>query len=213
MERTNMLLLGTGAPAARLAKALDAPLLDIDRDGLAFTLDKMTREPVDLILFAACPDVALRSRSFESLSDEEWRDGVDRPLELMLSALHALSARYPSAPPPIVFVGPSMALSGADGLALLAAGAEGQRALMKSASRQMGERGFRFTWLALDSLLFAPELTGAALPLSQDPDPLATGSSPSVSQISELLSLLADTRANGIIGQSLVLDGGELMLP
>jgi hypothetical protein len=28
-----------------------------------------------------------------------------------------------------------------------------------------------------------------------------------------LLSLLADPRAKGIIGQSLVLDGGELMLP
>jgi len=208
-----MLLLGIGAPAARLAQALDAALIDIGRDDLHGAIAEATRSGVDLILFVACPDVALRPQAFESLGDEAWRDGVDRPLELMLSTLHALSTLYPSDPPPTVFAGPSMALSGGDGLALLGAVAEGQRALMKSAARQMGKRGFRFTWLAIDNLLFAPELESADLPKSQDPDPLATGSAVDASQIAALLSLLADPRAKGLIGQSLALDGGELMLP
>jgi 3-oxoacyl-[acyl-carrier protein] reductase len=168
---------------------------------------------VDLILFVACPDVALHPQPFETLSDEAWRDGVDRPLELMLATLHALGGLYPTDPPPIVLAGPSMALSGGDGLALLGAVAEGQRALMKSVSRQMGARGFRFTWVAIDTLLFAPELESADLPKSQDPDPLATGGPADIGQLAALLSLLADPRAKGLIGQSLALDGGELMLP
>jgi 3-oxoacyl-[acyl-carrier protein] reductase len=213
MERTNMLLLGIGAPAARLAKALDAPLIDIDRGDIGPAIGEGTRGGVDLILFVACPDETLRSQAFESLSDAQWREGVDRPLELMLSTLHALSELYPSDPPPIVLAGPSMALSGGDGLAMLAAVAEGQRALMKSASRQMGQRGFRFTWVAIDSLLFAPELESADLPKSQDPDPLAIGGPADIGQLASLLSLLADPRAKGMIGQSLMLDGGELMLP
>lgn len=213
MERTNMLVLGIGAPAARLAKALDAPLIDIGRDDPGEAVAEATRRGVNLILFVGCPDGALRPQPFEALSDTQWSEGVDRPLELMLSTLHALSARYQVDPPPVVFAGPSMALSGSDGLSLLAAVAEGQRALMKSAARQMGKRGFRFTWIAIDTLLFAPELQGAELPKSQDPDPLATGSAADVGQLMALLSLLADPRAKGIIGQSLVLDGGELMLP
>lgn len=213
MEKDNMLLLGSGAPAARLAKALGVPWIDIGRADLAAAIAEATRDPLDLILFVACSDAALRPHAFETLTDEAWRDGVDRPLELMLATLHVLGARYPFAPPPIVILGPSLAFSGADGLALLAAAAEGQRALMKSASRQWGTRGFRFTWLAIDSLLFAPDLEKAALPRSQDPDPLATGGPPSIEQLSALLSLLADPRARGLAGQSLVLDGGELMLP
>ena len=208
-----MLLLGIGAPAARLANALDAPLIDIGRDDLKGAIAEATRGGVDLILFVACPDVALHPQAFESLGDGAWRDGVDRPLELMLSTLHALSALYPSDPPPVVFAGPSMALSGGDGLALLGAVAEGQRALMKSAARQMGKRGFRFTWIAIDTFLFAPELESADLPKSQDPDPLATGGPADAGQLAALLSLLADPRAKGLIGQSLALDGGELMLP
>lgn len=208
-----MLLVGTGAPAARLAKTLDAPLIDIGRDDPGAAIAEATRGGVDLILFVGCPDETLRPQAFETLGDEAWREGVDRPLERMLSTLHALSALYPSDPPPIVFAGPSMALSGGDGLALLGAVAEGQRALMKSASRQLGKRGFRFTWIAIDTLLFAPELESADLPRSQDPDPLATGGPPDFGQLAALLSLLADPRAKGLIGQSLMLDGGELMLP
>jgi len=207
-----MLLLGIGAPAARLARALDARLVDIGRDDARDAIAEAA-PGVDLILFVACPDGTLRPRAFESLADEAWREGVDRPLELMLSTLHALSALYPADPPPMVFAGPSMALSGADGLALLGAVAEGQRALMKSAARQLGQRGFRFTWIAIDTLLFAPELEGAQLPSSQDPDPLATGGGADAGQLAALLSLLADPRAKGLIGQSLALDGGELMLP
>lgn len=208
-----MLLLGTGGAAVRLADALGATLIDADRNDLDEALEARAKDGVDLILFVACPDIVLRPRAFETLSDMDWREGVDQPLEILLRTFHAVGRCYPEAPPPIVLAGPSMALAGGDELALLAAASEGQRALMKSASRQWGKRGFRFTWIAIDTLLFAPEIEGAALPKSQDPDPLATGGPPTFEQLSALLCLLADPRARGMIGQTLILDGGELMLP
>ena len=84
---------------------------------------------------------------------------------------------------------------------------------MKSAARQWGPRGFRFTWVAVDPVLYASELKDAILPLSQDPDPLALGRAPALEDLQQLLSWLADPRAGAITGQSLALDGGELMLP
>lgn len=209
-QHLSIIVVGGGDVAARLAEGLGRAAIDAARPDLASAIAEARP---DVIVHSVYDDATIVSRPLAALSDEAWREGVNRPLETAILALQAIGLAYPEAPPPIVFVGPSLAFSGGEGLSLLTAAAEGQRALMKAAARQWGKRGFRFTWIALDPIIFAPALADAKLPRSQDPNPPAIGRMPGLEDLADLLALIADPRGRALTGASLMLDGGELMLP
>ncbi len=208
---SRLLAIIEGAAGERFAAAHRCAVIRATIDDLNAVI-AVAKRP-DAVLLCIIPDAALRLGAVAGLSDSDFKAGVSEPLALMIKALQAIGKAWPSDPPPVFCIGPAIGLSGAEGLALLTALLEGERALMKSAARQWGARGFRFAWIALNSKRFAPELADANLVVSQDPDGLALGEPPDTDDLSGLLALLSDARAKAMTGETLIVDGGELMAP
>src|SRR6202022_2244217 len=90
----------------------------------------------DAIVVALAPAALTEARDFNE-SDLAWRV-CDATLRASLHALQFAEKRFAATGGAVLFVGPAMAMSGAAGLVALATAAEGQRALVKSAARQLG---------------------------------------------------------------------------
>jgi len=111
----------------------------------------------------------------------------------------------------LVVVCPSVALEGAAGLVPLAAGAEAQRLLAKSAARRWGPDGITVNTVAVPVTALDPTLAVGAsdaartAPALDGDDPLATAAATVV--------WLASHDAGGVTGATIGADGGALMLP
>jgi 3-oxoacyl-[acyl-carrier protein] reductase len=108
----------------------------------------------------------------------------------------------------IVFVTPTVALTGAAQLVPYASAVEGIRALAKSAARQWGTDGITVNCVAppvelLGDATSPPGLEAAAL--GREPDARA--------DVAPVLALLAAPGAHFVTGTTIVLDGGRVMAP
>jgi 3-oxoacyl-[acyl-carrier protein] reductase len=139
------------------------------------------------VLRVGCEGEALNPVPLIDTDESEWRRRCE---SVVLDALHRAQEAHASFGGDggrIIFVMPSVSLMGTAGLAPLAAALEGVRALAKSAARQWADRGITVNCVVGD-LDRADEIAG-------------------------VVGLLSSEAAGAITGQTIVVDGGALMLP
>lgn len=139
------------------------------------------------VLRVCCDAGALTPVPLIDIEESEW----DRRCEsVILDALRRAQDAFASFGEDggrIIFVMPSVSLVGAEGLVPLSAALEGVRALAKSAARQWADRGVTVNCVAGD--------------LDRRDD------------IEAVVDMLASHDGLAITGQTIVVDGGKVMLP
>lgn len=184
-------VVGDGALAEQLAGELASEGADVRR-----ALDRLHR--LDSLVDVSVPPAV--ATPFDAMGVDQWIAECEAP---MLATLDLLRRAFPllraSGRGRVVLVTPTIALTGAAGLAAGAAGAEGRRALGKSAARRWGRFGITVNFLAPGTVEADDRLTIAdpALDGEGAPGPAAT--------------LLAGDGAGAFTGQTIVVDGGVWM--
>lgn len=149
---------------------------------------------------------ATEAKPFDELSDADFDDAWEQPMreaiESFQGAHHAGQAR-------LIAVVPTIGMSGAAGLAHVAATAEAVRVMVKSAARQWGADGMTVNCIALAPELFGidPAAVGA---VSLAPLALA-GKGSVVDDVVPLIRMVASADAHHITGATLNADGGLWM--
>lgn len=192
------------------AIAVDTDLGDPESVAAAFaTAEDELGAPVGVVLHAWAPARAYERVAFEAIDDERWNDVWEGA---MRAALHVCQAAYPRlrGAGRLLFVTPTVSMSGAAELVPYTTAVEGVRLLAKSAARQWGPDGITVNCLApapeqvpigVDSIamsLAPPALGGPGDP-EQDLGPIAV--------------FLASEAAQFVTGLTLSADGGVWMAP
>lgn len=199
-----------GANVALATQALDDPAAAYD----AFAAADRTLGGLDLVVHASAMAPATTPAEFDTLSEADWRQATQRSLLGTVSCLQAAHRRMGARGGAVIVFGPSMALVGAPGLVALATLAEAQRTLVKSAARQWGGRGLRLNWIGVPATLYASSLQEARVPCVPElgPPPPALGRAPALdAEVADVVAWLS--RARGVTGATLTLDGGDWMVP
>ena len=221
-------LAARGARVACLSDACDASPIDgderITRIATSFAsraeLEKAFAAAVEavgvpgLVVVSAMPLAALAAADIVTLSDDRWRASCGAAMKSVLYALQAshthLSARGGS----VVVIGPSLSLAGAPQLVPLSTAIEGQRGLVKSTARQWGRLGLTVNWIAAAPRGLSSLFDALPLPVKPDPVPVALGRPLDLaSEIVPVLEFLGSAAGRAMTGATLVLDGGEWMVP
>jgi 3-oxoacyl-[acyl-carrier protein] reductase len=153
--------------------------------------------PVDVVVHVVTGDLA--EQSLADTSPDEWTRRCDRVITDAIDAAHAAHARMAGRGGRIVFVTPSLGLTGAAGLVPLATAAEGIRSLAKTAARQWGADGITVSCVA--RRVGGPEV---AIP---------TFGPPTGEDVANTVALLASEHAGAVTGATLVVDGGTVLVP
>ena len=169
-----------------------------------------------LVVLSVVPTALQTCVDTDTISEEQWREGVDSTARAFLYALqgaHALLSK--SGGGTIVCLGPAFGLVGAARLLALSTLLEAQRALVKSAARQWGSKGIRVHWISLGEAGNFALLESAPLPRTPElgPPPPALGSVPAARELAGLIHWLASDDAKVLTGATMVADGGEWMVP
>jgi len=221
-------LAARGARVAWLSDGSEAPACDLDPAVLRFDAGFASRAEVERavsaaqqrlgtpaqVVISAIPRAGLRAREITSLSDDDWRAACGAAMK---SVLYALQAAYTAMAGPggsVVVVGPSLSLAGAGQLVALSTAIEGQRGLVKSTARQWGQRGITVNWIAAAPRGLSPVFDGLPLPMKLDAVMVALGRPLDLAgEIAPVIEFLGSAAGKVITGATLVLDGGEWMVP
>ena len=221
-------LLARGSRVAWLADPAGEPASGVDpgvariaasfesRDGLeqafALALDRVGA-PTQVVV-SAMPGVALRAQDIATLSDDDWRAACGAAMKAILYALQASHTAMAGRGGSVVVVGPSLSLAGAARLVALSTAVEGQRGLVKSTARQWGQRGISVNWIAAAPASLSPLFDRLPLPVKPDAVRVALGRSPGLADdIAPVIEFLGSAAGRVMTGATLMLDGGEWMVP
>jgi 3-oxoacyl-[acyl-carrier protein] reductase len=158
-----------------------------------------------VIVADPCPQPA----NAATLSGEDWHRLVDESMWRTLTALQQARARF-AAGGRIVVVVPTIGMAGAAGLVAYTAAIEGIRAMVKSAARQWASQGIGVNLVAVplsmlsdDGAAEAGHLTAAAV----------TDDSTLMHTVAESVKFLLRPDLDHLAGETIVADGGSVMLP
>lgn len=167
----------------------------------------------DLVVLNVIPDAALQPHPLATLPEAAWRAAPMEGLRTTVRLLQALAPHAKSKNAAIVFVAPSLSLVGTPELVALSTLLEGQRGLMKSVARQWGASGVTLNWIAAGPRALAP-FGGVALAAKPDAVSVALGRAPDPrTEIAPAVAFLASKAGRAVTGATLMLDGGEWMVP
>jgi NAD(P)-dependent dehydrogenase (short-subunit alcohol dehydrogenase family) len=162
------------------------------------------------VVHAWLPERAFERGPFEAVDDEQWDAVWEGALQAALFVLQAGYAQMLGRGGRIVFVTPTVAMSGAEQLVPYTAAVEGQRLLAKSAARQWGSEG-----ITVNCLAPAPELLGVgveSMAVSLAPPALGRPGDPEADLGPVVVQLLGDAGAF-VTGVTVSADGGVWMAP
>jgi NAD(P)-dependent dehydrogenase (short-subunit alcohol dehydrogenase family) len=166
------------------------------------------------VIVSALPLVALQAHDITTLGDDQWRAACGAAMKSVLYALQASFTQMEGRGGSIVVVGPSLSLTGAPQLVALSTAVEGQRGLVKSTARQWGKRGITVNWVAASARGLSPRFDGLPLPVKADAVMVALGRPLNLaSEIAPVLEFLGGAAGRVMTGATLMLDGGEWMVP
>lgn len=155
-------------------------------------------------------DATPRPSDAVGLSGEEWDHIVDG---MMWSALAAIQrARSALAPHGgrIVVVVPTIGMAGAAQLVAYTTAVEGIRAMAKSAARQWKPEGVSVNLVAAPLRLFAPEMDSFTAHLTVA---VVHDDSTLLHTVVEAVKFLLRPDIDHLVGETIVADGGAVMLP
>ncbi|NWG52140.1 MAG: SDR family oxidoreductase [Hydrogenophilaceae bacterium] len=167
----------------------------------------------DLVVLSVIPTAAMRPDAIDAMAEADWREAAIEGLRTTMRLLQALGPHMKPHGGAIVFVAPSLSLVGTPRMIALSTLLEGQRGLMKSVARQWGASGVTLNWIAAAPRALAP-FDGVALAARPDAVTIALGRAPDPrTEIAPLLGYLGGDAGRAITGATLMLDGGEWMVP
>lgn len=186
-------------PATRLAVEALLDAVAADLGGL------------DLIVHTWVHPEALVRREVEQLTEQEWIDACETTLDGAYRLAQAAHEHLAASRGRLVFVVPTIAMSGAAGYAPFAAAAEGVRALAKGIAKTWGKDGITVNTIAVAApLVFGDTGEEIAKAGSLSP-PALGGSGDPTTDLAPVLALLTSPDAHFVTGSTLVLDGGVWM--
>ena len=166
------------------------------------------------VIVSAIPLRALQAADIGTLDDETWRAACGAAMKAVLYTLQAAYTQMAGRGGSVVVLGPSLSLAGAARLVALSTAIEGQRGLVKSTARQWGGRGITVNWIAAAPRALSPLFDTLPLPVKPDPVMVALGRAPDLAaDIAPVIDFLASPAGRVMTGATLVLDGGEWMVP
>jgi NAD(P)-dependent dehydrogenase (short-subunit alcohol dehydrogenase family) len=203
------LLAGLGAVGARsVVSPSDLASRDEVADGFAFVARRLG--PIDIVVLTAIDPVAYETRLLADVDDVHFEAVWEATMQATLWCLQAAFAHMAGRGGRILVAVPTVGMSGAAGLAPLAAAAEGQRVLAKSAARQWGPDGITVNCLAV-----ATEVAGTgsgSVDVMLSPAALGRAARPE-EDVGPVAAFLAGPGGGFVTGATLCLDGGVWMAP
>lgn len=148
--------------------------------------------------------------SVSSAGDEDWRRLTEEPMRLALMALQRSRSVMSGRGGRIVLVTPTIGMVGARHLVPYTTAVEGIRAMAKSAARQWAASNIVVNTVAAPLPLFAPDMRGSAAHLTAAAVP---ADDDLVQSIVSTLRFLLQTDSRHVVGATMMVDGGALMLP
>ena len=168
-----------------------------------------------LVVLSLLGEATTALRPLSDTDLDAWRAGASDPIRVAMRVLTALGRRMkPAGRGTILFLAPSLSLVGGAGMVALSTALEGQRGLMKSIARQWGSSGVTVNWAAAAPRALSAHFDAADLAAKGDAVPVALGRRPDArAEIAALASWLAGPAGRGVTGATLMVDGGEWMVP
>jgi NAD(P)-dependent dehydrogenase (short-subunit alcohol dehydrogenase family) len=168
----------------------------------------------DQVVASILPPAALRPCAVQELADESWQLGCRDAMKALLYVLQAAFKHMRERGGSIVAIGPALSLAGAAQLVALSTAVEGQRGLVKSAARQWGRHGVSVNWLAVAPRALSPLFESLPLPVKPDPVMVALAERPALDGgIAGAIDFLGSAAGRSMTGATVMLDGGEWMVP
>lgn len=160
------------------------------------------------LVHAAVEPAGLEPMPLIDVDDERWWSVWEGTMRSSLWLCQAVHPHLVGNDGRVVFLTPTLSMSGAAGLVALSAAAEGQRLLAKSAARQWGVDG-----ITVNCVAPAPELLGldagemalSAPALGRAGDPAA--------DLGPIVAFLCSAGSHFLTGATLSADGGVWMAP
>jgi 3-oxoacyl-[acyl-carrier protein] reductase len=198
---------GTGCPAV----GIDGPLQS--REEISHALGAVVDElgPIDGVVHAAIDDEALVPSLTRDITDADWDRRCEAPLRAALACAQAAYLACRSRGGRLVFVTPTVALTGAAGLVPYTTALEGIRALAKSAARQWGRDGINVHCVAPPFELVAADGRGAPEPTIGEPA-LGQARDGRV-DVAPVVAWLVGPAGGSVTGLTVSVDGGIVMAP
>ncbi len=166
--------------------------------------------PVDIVLHAAVPAIAFEPMDLVDVDDERFEAIWERMLRTTIFLLQAAYPQMQGRGGRVLFVTPTMSMSGAAGLAPYTAAVEAQRVLIKATARQWGPEG-----ITLNSLAPAPEhlpIGMSSTEVSLAPSALGGPGDPEL-DLGPIAVFLASDAGHFVTGATISADGGVWMAP
>ncbi|OBB00818.1 ABC transporter permease [Mycobacteriaceae bacterium 1482268.1] len=145
-----------------------------------------------------------------TLSGEAWHRMVDEIMWDALSALQRARSAFGLQGGRIVVVVPTIGMAGAAGLVAYTTALEGIRAMSKSAARQWALQGIGVNLVAVPLSMFTDDERAAAGHLTAA---AVADDSTLVHTIAESVKFLLRPDMKHLAGETIVADGGSVMLP
>lgn len=157
---------------------------------------------IDLLVHAHVHPLALRAVEIDELTERHWADACESTLDAAYRVAQAAHPHLTASQGRLVYVVPTIGLTGAAGLAPFAAASEGIRALAKGIAKTWGKHA-----VTVNSIAYA--LSGDAETTKHSLVPPALGGTGDVeTDLAPVIALLASPDAHFVTGSTLVLDGG-----
>ncbi|BBX42109.1 SDR family oxidoreductase [Mycobacterium simiae] len=179
-------------------------------ESVVHDVDESTQPTSDHVVIVVGVDASLEPTRIGTLRATEWHRLAEHPMRQALNALQRSYSSMRQKGGRIVLVLPSIGMTGAPCLVPYATALEGIRAMAKSAARQWASQNLIVNMIAAPLHLFAPRLSASAGHVTaaalQDDDAL-------IESIVETTRFLLKREVTGLVGETVIVDGGAVMLP
>ena len=158
------------------------------------------------LVHAAVEPAGLERRPLVEVDDERWWSVWEATMRTSLWLCQAVHPHLAGRDGRVVFLTPTLSMSGAPGLAPLAAAVEGQRLLAKSAARQWGVDG-----ITVNCVAPSPELLGVDAGEMALSAPALGRAGDAEDDLGPIVAFLCSAGSHFLTGATLSADGGVWM--
>jgi NAD(P)-dependent dehydrogenase (short-subunit alcohol dehydrogenase family) len=182
----------------------------------AFTAAREAVGAPQQVVLSVMPDAGVQPQDIVAVSDAQWHMACGQTMKTTLHVLQAAHGQFTAASGggSVVVIGSSFSLAGAAQLIAFSTAIEGQRGLVKSAARQWGRAGITVNWIAAAARGLSERFADIKLPFKGDSVPVAFGRTLDLErEIVPVVEFLGSPAGRVMTGATLLLDGGEWMVP
>jgi 3-oxoacyl-[acyl-carrier protein] reductase len=167
---------------------------------------------IDQVVHAWLPDAIVTPADFMDVDESGWQHGCEAGLDAAWWATRQVITPLLASRGSLVFLVPTIGMSGAAGLTMFASVAEGIRGLAKGVGRQLGTQGVTVNTVAAAPHLWLAEATADAVSAAVSLSKPAFGRFGSwADEMASLVALLGRPEAEFVTASTVVADGGLWM--